>query len=242
LLQVRVLRSDGTSTYNGLNATFRHHGKGGIDFYSGFNFSKCIDTGTSPASTSTVTVNGNNPGLRRGLCDFDQNLTWRSTLVWTSPSLQSSGKMLRGIAGAWMVSALVIADAGMPFSVSDNADFSYTGNSLDLADRVPGKPAYVNGKLNYAAFTHNAPGTYGNSGRNVFRGPAYFTVDPALMKLFPIAGERTKLMVRAEAFNILNHPNLAPPLSNYNSTADTFGTITVARDPRILQFSLKLLF
>ena len=47
------------------------------------------------------------------------------------------------------MSGLVVADAGQPFSVTDSADNSQTGLGLDLANRVPGKPAYLKGKLNY---------------------------------------------------------------------------------------------
>ena len=140
------------------------------------------------------------------------------------------------------MSGLVVADAGQPLSVTDSSDNSQTGLGLDLADRVPGKPAYLNGKLNYDGFTGNAPGTYGNSGRNSFRSDNYVDFDTAVMKTFPLGTERVHLMFRAEAFNVLNHPNFQPPNSNYNSPPTSFGLVTGARDPRILQFSLKVLF
>lgn len=243
LLAIRTLRSDATSHYNGLNLTFQHRAKAGLDIFSGFNFSKCIDDGSFPASTGATTANGNDPRLRRGLCDFDQNLTFRNTIVWHSPALAGYGKLLRATAGGWIWSALITADAGQPFSVTDSSDYSFTGNGLDLADRVPGVPLYVNGRLNYAAFTDNAPGTYGNSGRNAFRAPALVDVDAAMMKVFPIVGDRVNLTFRAEAFNLLNHPNFYAPTATYsNGSSSTFGLITSARDPRILQLSLKLKF
>lgn len=242
LLTIKTLRSDATSSYNGLNATFRHRSKGGIELVSGFNWSKCLDDGSWPASTLQTTANGNDPRLRRGLCDFDQDLTFRNTVLWKSPALNGNNKLLRTVAGSWMVSGLVTADAGQPFSVTDSADYSYTGNGLDLADRVAGVPTYVNGRLNYAAFTHNAPGTYGDSGRNSFRSPKNVDVDAAVMKSFPLVTERTQLIFRAEAFNMSNHPNLLAPSADYNANPNTFGIITAARDPRIMQFSLKLMF
>ena len=150
--------------------------------------------------------------------------------------------LLRTVAGAWTVSGLVVADAGQPFSITDSANNSQTGLSLDRADwNTTHAPAYLNGQLNPAAFQINAPGTYGNVQRNSFRSAPWVHVDPAVMKTFPLGIERLKLQFRAEAFNVLNHPNLFAPGSDLN-TPSTFGVIGTARDPRIMQFSLRLLF
>jgi len=110
------------------------------------------------------------------------------------------------------------------------------------AIKIDGVPLYKNGKLNRAAFTDNSPGTYGNSGRNAYRANKNVDTDMALMKAFK-AGERLTTTFRAEAFNLFNHPNFLPPTSQYNTTTSaTFGQTTAARDPRILQFSLKMQF
>jgi hypothetical protein len=250
--QLLTLVSNSTSNYNGLNATYHHRGKGGLDLVSAFNWSKCLDDGSIPPSTSGVfgaTGEGNNlvanggylPRNRYGRCDFDQNLTFRSTGVWSSPDLKSDSRLLRAVANSWMVSALVVADAGQPFSVKDSAGNSQTGLSLDLADSVPGTPAWVNGKLNIHAFTGNAPGTYGNVQRNSFRSAPWVHVDPAVMKTFPVVPERLQMTFRAEAFNVLNHPNFDAPGADINSPTG-FGVVGGARDPRIMQFSLKATF
>ena len=250
--QLLTLVSNSTSSYHGLNATYHHRNKGGLDLVSAFNWSKCLDDGSQPPSTSGVfgaTGVGDNlaangtylPHVRYGRCDFDQNVTFRTTAVWNSPDLKGSGTFLRTVAGSWILSGLVVADAGQPFSITDSADNSHTGLGLDRADwNTTQAPAYVNGKLNKDAFQTNAPGTYGNVQRNSFRSPSWVHIDPAVMKTFPLSTERVRLMFRAEAFNVLNHPNFLAPSSDLNSTG--FGVTGSARDPRILQFSLKLLF
>jgi outer membrane receptor protein involved in Fe transport len=248
LAAIKQMRGNSNMSYNGLNVTYHRRGKGGLELFSGFNWSKCIDDGSQPATTNGMTANGDNPELRRGVCDYDQNYAFRNTVIWSSPALKSYNDPLRAIAGSWVASALVVDDAGQSFSVTDTNDYSYTGIGLDLADYSAGYkngsvPLRINGHLNKAAFADNAPGTYGNTGRNSFRSQGWVNVDAAMMKVFPIVKERTQLMFRAETFNLFNHPSWLPPNSSYNnSTDETFGISTSARPARILQFSLKLMF
>jgi hypothetical protein len=63
----------------------------------------------------------------------------------------------------------------------------------------------------------------------------------ALEKSTNLVGERTKLIFRAEAFNLLNHAEFRPP-SDVSIASGTFGQISKTYDPRILQVALKLVF
>lgn len=71
------------------------------------------------------------------------------------------------------------------------------------------------------------------------RGPNYANLDLSLFKNFPVT-ERWRTQFLAEAFNIQNRANFNNPVSTVSS--GTFGRITTAYDPRVLQFALKLLF
>ena len=93
--------------------------------------------------------------------------------------------------------------------------------------------------FNTAAFAHAANGAYGNAGRFSLEGPGAFTMDIALMRRIPIM-ESTHVEVRAEAFNVLNHPVFGNPRSSL--TDNNFGRILSAADPRIFQFALKYVF
>jgi hypothetical protein len=244
LLQIKTLRANGTANYNGLNAVFRHSIKAGITFYAGLNYSKCMDDGSLPASTGTITEPGSSASERYARCDFDQRVNFRSTTVYTTPKLAASNTFLRTAAGSWTVSGLVRAESGQPFSILNSLDSSYTGTSLDIADRVPNQPLYLgNGNLNYAAFTNNSPGTFGNSGRNSLTSPAYVTLDPAVSKTFGLLPhERLNMVLRFEAFNVLNHTNKIPPRNQFNTTPANFGAYAAARDPRQLQAAAKFTF
>lgn len=84
-------------------------------------------------------------------------------------------------------------------------------------------------------------GFYGTFRRNSFRGPKHVNADLALEKSTNLVNETTKLIFRAEAFNIFNHTEFRPP-SATSFGVGTFGQITRTYDPRILQLALKLTF
>ena len=84
-----------------------------------------------------------------------------------------------------------------------------------------------------------APGTFGNAGRNTLTGPGYENVNASLVKNTNF-GERLNLQLRAEFFNLFNHPNFNLP-DNF-LLSPSFGRITSARDSRHIQFGAKLLF
>lgn len=94
--------------------------------------------------------------------------------------------------------------------------------------------------FNVSAFKTNAAGTFGNAPRNPIRNLNYFNADASLQRSFPV-GERLKFKFRVEEFDLTNHPNLNQPGANV-SAASTFGKITGAGDPRILQLVGRLEF
>jgi hypothetical protein len=69
---------------------------------------------------------------------------------------------------------------------------------------------------------------FGTQARNSFYGPGYFNTDMQLSKSTPI-GEHVKFKLGANLFNILNHPNFAPP--NNNLASSGFGKITADLPP-----------
>jgi hypothetical protein len=93
--------------------------------------------------------------------------------------------------------------------------------------------------FNTAAFSFPAPGTFGNAGRNILDGPGFQNVNASLVKN-TVLTESLNLQFRAEAFNLFNHPNFNLPDNFLGSP--TFGRITSSRDPRRIQFGVKLLF
>ena len=99
--------------------------------------------------------------------------------------------------------------------------------------------AIIDLKSGQELWNYTGPGMFGNASHNSLRGPGYFDVDLAVSREFKLL-EALTLHVRAEAFNAMNHPNFGGP--NGSIASSTFGQITSASEPRILQASMKLVF
>jgi hypothetical protein len=83
-------------------------------------------------------------------------------------------------------------------------------------------------------------GTFGNAGRNILRGPGWVTFDMSVQRQIEITG-RVNATLRWDVFNLFDRANLGIP--ERNITAATAGVIsTLAGDPRVMQFSLRIAF
>jgi hypothetical protein len=197
-----------------------------------------------------------------GPCISDTRSNFNLSLVAQSP-WKSDNVWVNRLVKDWELAPLFQARSGQPLNVTTGTDNSLTGLGNDRPDQVLSDPYALSSAcktapcvqyLNPAAFVPNPTGTYGDVGRNALRGPGYFGFDLALTRTFQI-NERFALQARAEAFNILNYVNFVgaivpagqPAGATYGTlstglNASTFGQITGAFDPRILQFAMKLKF
>ena len=202
-------------------------------------------------------MNPNNLRQDRGSCNFDIRHIFNTSIVATSKVRGTS--IWAHLLNNWQIAPVIRALSGAPLNIVSGVDASLTGVNLDRPNLVPGV-ATVNSSwgsklqyLNPAAFTINAPGTYGNLGRDALRGPGSLQFDASLVRDFNFT-ERYRLEARAEAFNVINHTNFIaaatgtgiPGIStsgiSLSRSSANFGQITSAGDPRILQLALKLTF
>ena len=93
--------------------------------------------------------------------------------------------------------------------------------------------------FNTSLFSNEQLGQFGNSSRRFFHGPGLNNWNMALLKTTQIT-ESKELQLRFEAFNLFNHAQFMNPTGEINSS--TFGVVTSARDPRIMQVAAKFLF
>ncbi len=171
--------------------------------------------------------------------DFRHSLS--TTAIYSLPG-KTTGLMGQLI-GGWKLSGIGTLRSGT--SLSPGLSISKQGIAV-RPDRVPGVaiagPKTKTAWFSQAAFTAPAAGYLGNAGTGIIRGPGLADLDAALYKEFHFT-EARYFEFRAEAFNVLNHTNFTTVNTTYNgSTTGTFGTVTAAADPRILEFAGRFHF
>jgi hypothetical protein len=162
------------------------------------------------------------------------------------------------LAGGWQWSAIETGRTGLPVNITVTRASSALpdGNAGNQRpDLVPGvslTPAggsTPNDWINIAAFAVPAKGTWGDLGRNAFRGPALWQTDTALSRRIAIK-ERVSLDLRGECFNLLNRAQYGNPLANI-SAPSSFGQITSLINttgptgngtPRQFQIAVRVVF
>jgi hypothetical protein len=163
-----------------------------------------------------------------------------------------SNRALNLTASGWSLSTIYAYRSGAPLSIASGLDQALLGFTGERPNQVLPNTAVAHPLsacanitpcvtwLNAAAFAQPTSGTLGNMGVLNVLGPKFFQFDAALVREFAIR-ERQNLQFRAEAFNVFNNVRFNNP-SLTLSAPSTFGNITSAQDPRILQLAMKLNF
>jgi len=243
------------SEYHGLILAIERHFAGHYTILTNYGWSHCSSSWDMAGELAgTLYQNSlNRAEGERGPCGFDHRQVFNTTLVATSPGVGSS--VAKALTKDWQLSPILSMFTGNPIQMSiGGKDISLSGQALDrpydvLPTQVYGGPAndphyYLNpaaflcaGNLTTACNVFT--GQFGNVGRNAIYGPNQINFDMALSRRFTV-GERWKLDLRADFFNIMNHANWSSPGTNI--TSSTFGEITGFGSPRQIQMALKLYF
>ena len=235
--RVDIKSSNSNANFNGLQLSLHRAMSGGMLLGAQYMWSHAFDEGALGGGESTAPQN---ISCRR--CEYaPTNQDIRHTLtvngVYELPAGEGrrflrDGGPLAQVFGGWQLSGVMQARTGRPLTVTVTrgvADLPDGNNSDQRPNRVPNVSPYPENQttqqwINIGAFSVPARGTWGDSGRNILRGPGLLQLDLALQKRFTIAGSRN-IEFRWEAFNAINRVNLANPATNI-STAATFGRIT----------------
>jgi hypothetical protein len=182
----------------------------------------------------------------RGVASFDRTHNFQIFGVMGLPFGKGERWAQTGVSswllGGWLINPIVSYLTGSPFTVTSGGNLNANGSSqtadlVGIYRRTNGKPSSstqtcVQASCQYfdpSAFaapliTSNANAHYGNTNRNQFRGPGYFSLNLSVSREFKFR-ERYALGVRADAFSLTNTPHFANPNSGCSSSATTLGPV-----------------
>ncbi len=272
--------SGGSGNYNALLIDFRHDLSHGLQFRANYTWSKNLDDGTAwntsvSANTPAFVEVPQLPHLDYGPASTDIrhlaafNGTYDLPIGSGKTFFGTTGHFTDRLIGGWSLSTIANLQSGSVFSPQLGYNPTGSGDTRNPV-RPNFNPALANSLYNHgttaqkvaqyfnpAAFSAPAYGTVGNAPRDGLVGPAFADWDLSLLKSTRIS-EQTRLQLRAEVFNLLNHTNLQLPNAVLYSagptqgtaanqtaavTAGTPGVITsTANTSRQIQLGLKLLF
>jgi hypothetical protein len=221
--QFQLMTNGADSSYNALQAQFRHRLAHGLQTLLSYTWAHSIDNASSDANY--LNVPPGDSSSERGSSDYDIRHTFSGAVSYSIPAPASG--IWKAIFGSWSTDAIVYARSAPPVNVVTGLDpFGGLLSGVDSVQRpnsVSGAPLWIGdpnvagGKsINPAAFIVPTATEQGDLGRNALRGFGAMQVDLTLRRQFKIR-ERLSLQARADIFNIFNHPNFGPP-TNYLSS------------------------
>jgi len=228
--------STGKSNYNALQASLHITAWHGVTSILNYVYSKSLDNSSDGEDFEPNAAQPNDstrPNLEYGPSNFNlpHRLTWN--FAYDFPKMSGNWQKFKN---GWGINSILTMQSGQPFQFNYNFedDFSGSGEGFDRPDVVgpiryrPRDPqnfvdltsfavpctitayAMANGLSNSAQDC--VPGTrhFGNMGRNSLHGPSFKEWNFAVYKTTNLT-ERLTMQLRADFFNILNHPNFANP-------------------------------
>jgi outer membrane receptor protein involved in Fe transport len=252
---IDVLGTNAASSYNSLQVTLKARSWKGLTGFVNYNWSKSLDDasdGIDFTPGAAFPQDSDNLHAERGPSTFDTRHRMTAAASYALPHFGAGPAWLRS---GWQLGAIATMQSGRPIPiVTSNGGINYRQRPNLIPGVNPILPHWTpaTGYLNPAAFSQPT-GNFGNLGRDAIYGPHFINTDFSIEKTTRIA-EKIDAQLRAEFFNIFNHPNFALPNGSYDPTSSTFGLITQTPDvaqgnpglggggPRVMQLALRLQF
>jgi hypothetical protein len=248
---------DGYSNYNALQLRAQKRMSYGVTFIANYAWSKTLDAGTSSGHSAGVDLwqNAYSVSANYGLSQLDTRNTINGSVTYELPFGKGKTFAMHGfgdaVAGGWRVTGIFQIHSGIPFTPTvGTADKSGSGaNQCScgfawLPNQIA-SPSVSNRSVtqwfNTAAFATPANGTFGTVRRNSLIGPNWRNLDLSLGKTFALI-EGVKLEIRADSFDILNHPNFSQPNASIGVGVAGGGQITNSNTFRQMQLGGRFTF
>jgi hypothetical protein len=248
--QVNIYQMSAQSNYHALYLRFEKRFTKGLSILSSYTFSKAItnapqyrNAGGANGSENSPPQNSFNLRAERGLASFNMRQRWVTSAVYALP-------FKNRVFGGWQFSAILTLQDGFPFTINLAGDTAGigggTGGILIRANPVAGQnyqlPADQKSTarwFNTGAFVAPPAFQFGLLGRNIVIGPGLVDLDASVARKFRVT-ERLAAQIRAEFFNLANHPNFN--LVGRIINQPNFGGVLSQFDPRQIQLAAKFSF
>jgi len=243
------------SNYNSGQLRIEKRHSNGLTVLTSYTFSKAISDATGfngggPYDTGNRIQDMFNKKADKGLASLDHRHRLSGSVIYDLPFgqgkafLSGLGGWADRIVGGWSLNGIYTVQTGLPLTVKFNGDVFGSGTDNARPDLVcnPNLPSSERTITRYFAtncFQIQSPIRFGTAGRSTVTGPSIHNLDIGILKNTRIT-ERVQTQFRVEIFNMPNHAQWVPPNRFVDQAA--FGQINAARDPRIIQFALKVSF
>lgn len=232
------------SSYSSFQTLVDKHFSHGLHFLVSYTWSKSLDNSSSFESS----INPLDSRRSRSLSLFDARHRLVLSDYWEIPNPLRTG-WTRHLTRGWATSGIFMVQTGFPVPITSSSDRELMSSfNFD----TPGEPDMVkpfrrlnprnSGGLYFdpATYAEAALGKIGNARRTICCGRGIFNLDLAIHKTFSLSEGQT-FEFRTDVFNVFNHTQFFSPAGDITG-GWTFGRVQRARDPRLLQFSMRLVF
>ncbi len=226
-----ITRNAATSDYDALRVQFHRRLTGGLQILTSYTWASSRDLASNDSAPLTP-AERLDPRTDRGPSDFDVRHLLAGAMTYELPAMKSKlagVALLRNWLRNWSAAALFRAQTATPINITYSRDIGFGFFPL-RPDLAPGVPVFINdpdapGGKRLNTVSTNIPGhpylqigpflparepRQGELGRNALRGFPFWQIDFALQRQFVMAGW-LKLQLRADVFNLFNHPNFGNP-------------------------------
>jgi hypothetical protein len=244
----------GDTSYDSLQSTLQRHWANSV-FGMAYTWSKAINYADNDGGPRIQYLPLKQ--LNKGLAGYDRTHNLQMYGVYDLPFGKGQAYASKGalgtILGGFQINGIASITSGTPIFVQQGNGFNLNAaGSGQMPDQVvttvnvPGGIGVGNPYFDRNAFAIvNIPSgsaqRFGTAGRNVLRGPHYFNMDMGLFRTITL-GENVKLQFKAEALNVLNHPNFANPQGDINNSNFGYVTSTTGTGERNVRFAVRLSF
>ena len=253
---INIYSNNGTASYNALQVKLNRRLSRGFQFGLSYTYSKTMDY--VDADNGTVAFYRPIRVWNYGKASYDQTHVLVFSYGWDLPRMSRvlPGAASRWALDNWRLSGITSFASGLPLGITyttvDGANITGGGDGARVDVTGAAELGYGDRSLtrwfNISVFARPTVGDPGNAPKDVFRGPGINNWDTTLFKEFPLGKERRVFQLRWEAYNAFNHAqylgvdNGARFSVSGAQVNGRFGQVISARNPRIMQVSLRFAF